>query len=285
MKLYLSMFAILLVGIIFFTQLDYLISGGRINRGTYGKNNKVLSLLFLVGVTIMLVYVAGNRYGVGSDYYAYYSAFNLNISSSFESGYVHLQNLFTADNNPFNVFTVFLSLLTVGMISASIWISGSSAYLAMYLYFTTYLYFYSMNGMRQFLAMSMITLATALTFKITRNVFIRILLLCVLTPLIANYHASVNLVLPVLIIAVLLSVAKEKVYGKIFWFGMILAILMPSINIEGILQTSLFEGFIGKYTGYLDSSLNNRLDMAHLLQMYAKLAVMGVVRVQLCAEC
>lgn len=126
----------------------------------FGKVNRITFALFLASLPPMII--SALRYEVGTDYRGtYYCGFfrvmDRGNVDGFEWGYywiVKLMQIFT--DNPYMLFVV-TSIIYVGMTYKSIEELSDDIPLSILLFFATRYYFAGMNGVRQFVALSILT--------------------------------------------------------------------------------------------------------------------------------
>lgn len=127
------------------------------NFNKKSMNFKVLSFLSAVPLTV----ISGLRYNVGADYKGYTSFFyymlynpNSKVIGNFEVGFKLMTKfiqIFT--DNPAWLFIIISTIISFFVFKA-IYNESPNPPLSIFLYVSMQFYFYSMNGMRQFIAMS-----------------------------------------------------------------------------------------------------------------------------------
>lgn len=120
------------------------------------ENSKIYSNIFTTCIFIILSLVSGLRYGVGTDFFSYRSsyidAFKSNITDDRDFGYLILNRLVhIISDNPQWIFII-TSLIVNGLIIYTIKKKSRAFEISVYLYITSYMYFSTFNGIRQWLA-------------------------------------------------------------------------------------------------------------------------------------
>ncbi|WP_194191066.1 EpsG family protein [Clostridium chrysemydis] len=121
------------------------------------KNKKVYSFIFMSVGLLSLILVSGFRYKVGTDYSNYseiYTAFGPDKVNWFESEFGFdflMKSLYKISENPQIFF--FLSSIIINTVIVIFLRKYSKDFsLSMYFYITTFVYYGTMNGLRQYLA-------------------------------------------------------------------------------------------------------------------------------------
>lgn len=119
-------------------------------------NSKIYSKIFTIYTFIILSGLSGLRNGVGSDFfsykYFYIDAFKINIVDQRDFGYLILNRLVhVISDNPQWIFIV-TALITNGLIIYTIKKKSEMFEISVYLYLASYMYFSTLNGIRQWLA-------------------------------------------------------------------------------------------------------------------------------------
>lgn len=120
-------------------------------------NSKLYSYFFLAIGLISLICVSGFRYKVGTDYANYleiYTVFGNDPVNWLESevGFDLLaKSLYKISTNPQFFFFITSMIINIGIV---VFLRKNSEYfsLSMYFYITTFLYYATMNGLRQYIA-------------------------------------------------------------------------------------------------------------------------------------
>lgn len=127
------------------------------NNNKKSESFRILSFLSAVPLTV----ISGLRYNVGADYkgytnFFYYMLYNPNskIIGNFEIGFKLMTKLIqSVTSNPIWLF-ITISIIISFFVFKAIYNESPNPPLSIFLYVSMQFYFYSMNGMRQFIAMS-----------------------------------------------------------------------------------------------------------------------------------
>lgn len=125
--------------------------------------SKVHEKYFICITAISLIIVSGFRYMVGTDYMAYYkgylSASTEKLQDAKDVGFLVLNKLLNnISSNPQMIFLVTSIIINICVV-LFLYKNSIKFSLSIYFYITTFTYYSSMNGVRQFLATSIILLA------------------------------------------------------------------------------------------------------------------------------
>ena len=152
------------------------------------KRNKVV---FGVSVLILSTIAGLRGVNIGADTHHYYEYFEFIRKN--HSGYMEpLWNWFNITvagmGGNFNIFLFIVSILTLGLVGYILWKEVKNPQFGLFLYYALYAYCNSFNGMRQYLAISVVLLGYYF-LKNTRNIFIFVALMLVAM----NIHHSAML--------------------------------------------------------------------------------------------
>lgn len=213
--------------------LFWMICPGKYNYSKSSINNLTLKInrksIGVFMASIPLTIVSGCRYYVGTDYLStYYTGFYRIIdgikTDGFELGYFFLNkflNLFTD-----NVFVLFFitAILFVGFTFGAINVLSDDVILSIVLLLVTRYYFISMNGVRQFIALSI--LLYSVKFVLEKNIRKFILFVA----LAMSFHFMSILFIPVYFLD---KIKLEKI-SIIKWIG--IDFLVFTIGVKFILE-------------------------------------------------
>lgn len=159
------------------------------------KKSKLFETYFIFLSTISLIFVSGFRYKVGMDYPSYERGYRLiesvNLIDSKDPGFILIEKILYAINpNPqflFLVTSIFINISIVLFLYKNSNLFG----LGLYFYITTFSYYSTMNGMRQYIAISILLLG----YSYLRNrEFIKYLLFVVIA---SAVHRSALIMIPI----------------------------------------------------------------------------------------
>lgn len=167
-------------------------------KSRYIKNkwsiNRVKCAIFFASLPPM--FISAVRYYVGTDYLrTYYTGFYRMLEGSyidgFEIGYVALNKIIQLFSD--NVFILFAitSIIFVGFIYADIFTLSSNIPCSIILLFVTRYYFISMNGVRQFISLAILTYSIKYIIRKDLKKYIIFLLLAI------SFHYTSILFTPV----------------------------------------------------------------------------------------
>ncbi|MCR8702360.1 EpsG family protein [Weissella cibaria] len=248
------------------------------NSVEYSERGNILEKIYVVVIAIILIVVSGHRI-CGTDFWTYRAAFNGQDPSSFESGYVYLQNKVFDYNPNFTTMLLVVAAITIGSIAVAILISGTSGYISWFLYFTTFMYFYSFNGIRQSMAMGVFLLGVTLLYKLNGHRIMQVFLVVFLYQYASSFHGSVIMVLPIVIASMIVArFDNVEICKKIFRIGLFLAVFLPPLDVSFIFESPLFSWMTFGYKEYFNESdeFNNRLSVMRLGYAYMKAFVYAV---------
>lgn len=204
------------------------------------KNEKLLAFISAVPLTI----ISGFRYNVGADYYGYTNFFNIYKNnpnsayiSNFEIGFklmTKIIQLFTI--KPMWMF-MSISIIISYFIFKAIYEESPTPVLSIFLYISMQFYFYSMNGMRQFIAMSIFLYS--IRFIRSRKFFPFL----ILNLIGMSFHSSALVYLP------LYFIYNFKLTPKLS----IVLLALGTIFVNSIYKFLLMIVLNTKYSFYIDS--------------------------------
>lgn len=178
-------------------------------KGIFENNSKNYNRLFILLALVSLIIVSGFRYKVGTDYEQYaeiYTVFapDAVISESEDPGFMALckyLNNFSPD--PQLMFLVASIIINVCIVLALKKYSTKFE-LSMFLYITTYTYYSTMNGLRQWIAGAI----TFIGFKFLQEKdFVKYLMIVILA---STIHASAIVMIPIYFIVNRKTFSKEN---------------------------------------------------------------------------
>lgn len=163
---------------------------------SWGTNERLLEYLFW-GTVVILIIIAGFRYGIGTDYSTYYHYYD-NIRKGgepwpwldFEWGFILLNQAIGLFYCPPEVYMFIVSAITVYLILYTCDKLSADRMMSMLLFVTLYFYFSSFNILRQYLAIAIVFFS--ITF-IKKGKLIPYILCIVLASL---FHKTALIMLP-----------------------------------------------------------------------------------------
>ncbi|MBQ7158830.1 MAG: EpsG family protein [Treponema sp.] len=115
-------------------------------------------------VTVVLIYVAGFRYGLEADYWSYWRIFHEKSDIDIEIGYELISSFIRLFTHNFNYFLVCIAVLSLG-IKSKVLAKMQYPFIALLILFLRYFVFFELNGMRQGLATAFILIAMYLLYR------------------------------------------------------------------------------------------------------------------------
>ena len=166
---------------------------------------------------ILLIGMAGLRYGPGSDFFGYlvnfeYSAGDVEYKSSFELGFRALMDLIIALKGSFQCLIIITSFVTTFLIAKGIEKYSQHIELSIFLYVGLYFYFISFNLIRQYIAVAIVFWGTKYLLKKNFKKYAIVIIIASL------FHATALVMIPFYFIAVNKISAKFKMFLGIFAF-------------------------------------------------------------------
>ncbi len=205
-----------------------------------GKKHIAKRTIFVLICFAQCVLIAGNRYGIGSDYAMYASGFFDMARTGFEElsyedweiGFILLNKIvgkFTAWSSTFIMVSSVLSLIGPFYL---IWRYSSGPFLSVFMFLNLYLFYLDLNYIRQGIAMSVMCFAYGF---LRDKKFWRFLLV---TAIAATFHLTVLYMIPVFIVA-LLKIRPQSMllylFGLLFYYILsdgVLNILLSKFHTE-----------------------------------------------------
>ena len=131
----------------------------------YKRYNKI----FILFAIISLIVVSGFRYSSGTDYWTYRDVYMLSIDMNLKEvqdpGFILMCKILNnITNDPQILFIVCSAIINI-LIVNTLRKQSSKFEFSMYLYITTYVYYSTFNGVRQWLAAAIIFSATKYLFE------------------------------------------------------------------------------------------------------------------------
>lgn len=117
------------------------------------ENSKLFSVLALIFFSVVLIFFAGLRDGVGTDWKAYYN-FYVRTTKDVEFAYASLNNFFSSLGLSYNVFLVITNLISVGLIAGFLYRHSYFYLIGLLLFYSNLYLYYNFSGMRQSLAIA-----------------------------------------------------------------------------------------------------------------------------------
>ena len=150
----------------------------------FDRSKKNSRIVFPV-LCFVLVFFAGLRYGVGTDWLAYYN-FYLETTDRVEIGYAFLNNTFSEFSIHYNIFLLFTNSISIFLIAKFIRNQSPFYILGLRMFYSNLFLYYNFSGMRQALAISITCFRYSYALD---KKFIKFLLLVVLA---STFHASAS---------------------------------------------------------------------------------------------
>lgn len=130
------------------------------------KLSKVSSAIYGVIVCLILVFLAGLRDKVGTDWNAYYD-FYLYGNDTVEPGYMFVNNLFSKLGLPYYMFLFFLNSISLALFYKSLKHYAVFFVVSLLLFYCELFLYLNLSGIRQAIALSI--LIYSIRFSINRN--------------------------------------------------------------------------------------------------------------------
>lgn len=163
--------------------------------GIVSTKNKLYEKYFIFIALGSLIFTSGFRYKVGTDYMAYYKGYIVSKTESiFEAkdvGFALLNKILNyVSSNPQMIFFVTSIIINVCVV-IFLYKNSNKFSLSIYFYITTFTYYSSMNGVRQFVATAIIALAYN---HIAERRFFKYLLYVLIA---STIHSSALIMIPI----------------------------------------------------------------------------------------
>lgn len=184
------------------------------------NNKKKYKIIFILIATLSLILVSGFRYKVGTDYGNYSEIFIYltggAIDFSGEAGFNTLMFLMKKiSSNPQMMFMITSIIINIGFVIFMVKHSDN-IFLAMYFYITTFTYYLTMNGIRQYIASVVLVLGYECIVKGNfKKYLIYVIIAC-------TFHSSAFMMIPVYF---LVRRKCDSVSNIAIIFGTILAMI------------------------------------------------------------
>lgn len=158
-------------------------------------NYKRYNNIFIFITLLSLIFTSGFRYGSGSDFFVYWGIYkdapNIILSEANDVGFIFICKLLNnISKNPQIMFLV--TSIIINMLIVNTLRKKSDEYeLSIFLYITTFIYYSTFNGVRQWLAASIIFASTEYLLERKTIKYIAMVLVATLI------HASAIIMIPV----------------------------------------------------------------------------------------
>lgn len=159
--------------------------------------DRQLLIFIFIGCTLFIL--SGYRdISVGTDTIGYFSHFET-ISSGYiipvEPGWIYLNQFISTLGGTYETFMIFISALILFPLLFIIYKTSNNPIFSVFLYYTTYLYFYSFNITRQALAITIVFLSFFFLLSKKKKILIPLGLILLASTL----HTSALIALPILV--------------------------------------------------------------------------------------
>lgn len=162
------------------------------------KESPIAKVLFIISFLISFL-PAGLRYGIGTDYFYTYVPYFYWIGNGTkefsEQGFNLLNKIIFNLTGDYKILFFVTAFIILGFIYKAIWDNSDNKMQSVLLIFIGQSYFYSMNLVRQAIAMAIILWS----FKFLKNKKYFKALICIL--LASSFHVSALLMIPILLIS------------------------------------------------------------------------------------
>ncbi|WP_442594249.1 EpsG family protein [Neobacillus sp. D3-1R] len=211
------------------------------------KPNKLLALL----VTACLVIVSGLRSNIGDTFFYKYTYVNNNfywsdVSLKEDYGFTILQILLKKITNDPQLLIFITALLTNVLIVIVLYKYARIFELAIFLYITTGAYMVSMNGIRQYLAASILFIGTIFIVKGDWKKYIGIVILA------SSFHQTALILIP------LYFIVRKKAWTSSTTIVMTIGIVFTAFfgQISTVLFTMIEDTQYGLYSNFDEGGAN-----------------------------
>lgn len=265
----------ILMGNLFLVYIFSVFSRMNAPRSRWESDPRNYNKLFIVLALICLICVSGFRYKVGTDFYQYTENFQYITKESLEEteapafDYLSYYLKTYVSNNPQIMFLVTAAIINI-LIVFNLYKYSTRFELSMWLYITTFVYYSTMNGVRQWIASSIIFYA----IKYLQNRNFKAYAIIILFA--SMFHASSLVMLPLYFLVNVKSFSKRNLYiiigfmAAVFAYGQFVPILFK-----------LLEGT--QYAHYFDlvSDTSNGIHPLRLIVYFIPVAMFGIFYKQL----
>lgn len=131
-----------------------------------GKKNSTNTVGFFL-LLLALFFISGFRFEVGTDWFSYVELYKYPqfATRELEPGYALVNELFSNNNFPFTVFTVFISAVSLAGVAYFIHKEVQYGCLALLIFYSDFFFYYNLSGIRQAMATSFLLVATIFLIK------------------------------------------------------------------------------------------------------------------------
>lgn len=186
------------------------------------KNKKLNKLNYYL-VLILLIFFAGLRDNVGTDWEAYYS-FYKNKVYDVEYGYAFLNNLFSDLKVNYNIFLIILNLLSVILIFKYIKKNSKYVFIGILYFFSNLYLYYNFSGFRQAIAIALTSYSISFLLSNKKSLFVIFVILA------STFHLTAIVFLLILIIP------RERIKLKYFILVISSFFLLTSIFLNELIE-------------------------------------------------
>lgn len=202
---------------------------------------KIIAYLLIV---VILIMVAGLRYGLETDYWHYYDIFHGIVQPpTLEIGFSSLIFITKIFTNSYVIFCLILALIGLGIVSGVIY-QFKYPFIMLLCYYARFYVLFNLNAVRQGIAVAFIFLGIYyLTNKDDKKIYIFLVLLATL------FHASSILVLPCVLLKnrdikprVMIILYSLALFFRFYLFNGVISSFSPFINLVVDSDNSLIHG-------------------------------------------
>lgn len=218
-------------------------------------------ITFFIAVLLLLLF-AGLRYGIETDYWAYYRIFNLEKQRGIEPGFNLLIDLYkTYISQSFDGFIFIVALLSIS-IKYFFFKDTASPFWGLLIYYSLFYILFEYNIIRQGLAASFLLIASNYAKKKQGLKFF------VFVVIASTFHISSVLFMPVYFFATR-SLFIRDVFVLIFLAFSICLFLYPVINlllltITEIINQPILHSYIKRLTSYLSADIEKFISIGFM---------------------
>lgn len=265
----------ILMGNLFLVYIFSVFSRMNAPRSRWESDPRNYNKLFIILALVCLICVSGFRYKVGTDFYQYTENFIYTTKEGLAESDAPAFDYFVywlktyVSNNP-QIMFLSMAIITNILIVINLWKYSPRFELSMWLYITTFVYYSTMNGVRQWVASSIIFCATKyLQDREFKKYLIPILFASMV-------HASALVMIPLYFLVNVKSFSKTNLY--------IITGFMAAVFAYGKFIPILFKFLEGtQYAHYFDivSDTSNGIHPLRLIVYFIPIAMFAIFYKQL----
>ena len=187
------------------------------------ENLKGLSKYFYGLICLFILFIAGCRYGLETDYWHYNDIFNGTSEQMIEPGFLLLIKIVRAFTHNFNYFLIIVAALSFG-IKANLIRQFKYCFLLLLVYYLRYFVLFELNGIRQGLSLAFVMIAVMKLVEGDRKKFV------IFTLVASMIHMSSALILLALLFekrtmkfSVIVGVCMAAIIFRVYFLDMVMS--------------------------------------------------------------